>query len=304
MHAGIDVSKNWVDVAVAEDGARLERARPLQAAKWLKRRKVGLVVLEASGGYELPILTALTREKIAVARINPRQARQFAGAVGQHAKSDRADAALLARYAATLKPEPTMLPSPALILLRSLCERRRTLVVLRTAERNRRAMETEPLVQESMARMLTMLDAQIDELQQLIAAHIASHPDLVACQARLRSMPGIGPVTAAMLIAAMPELGIASRTEIAALAGLAPFTRQSGIWQGRAFCSGGRAHVRECLYMAALSATRRQNGFATTYQRLISRGKPHKVALVAVMRSMLITLNAMEKNKTMFILDA
>ena len=296
MHAGIDVSKNWVDVSIAESGARLERARPLQAAKWLKRRKVGLVVLEASGGYELPMLAA-------VSRVNPRQARQFAGAVGQHGKSDRADAALLARYAATLKPEPTTLPSAALVTLRGLCERRRTLVMLRTAERNRRAMASEPLVVESIAQLLAMLETQIVALQREIAAHIAQHPELAERQARLRTMPGIGPVTAAMLIATLPELGEASRTEIAALAGLAPFTRQSGVWQGRAFCSGGRASVRACLYMAALAATRQNNRFADTYQRLTARGKPHKVALTATMRVMLTTLNTMEKNKTCFSLD-
>jgi transposase len=301
MQAGIDVSKNWVDVSIAESGERLERASPLKAAKWLRKRGVTLVALEATGGYELPVMQALERERIPVARANPRQVRRFAQALGRNAKTDSIDAAVLARYAQMLRPEPTALPARAITVLRSLCARRRDLVAMRTAERNRRQQASDAWIIASIDALLEQLSAQIGATQDAITRHLAAHPQLDALCRRLRTMPGIGPVTAAMLIACMPELGHARRTEIAALAGLAPFARESGTWKGRSFCCGGRREVRECLYMAAVSASRGNNRFAKTYKEMLEKGKPPKVALVAIMRKMLVTLNAMAKNNNDFI---
>ena len=301
MFAGIDVSKNWVDVALAESEAGLDRASPAKAAKWLKRRGVCLVALEATGGYELPMLHALAREKIPVARLNPRRVRQFAGALGKEAKTDRTDARVLAQYARMVQPEPLTLPARELMHLRALCARRRELIAMRTQERNRRHQATDPWIQASIETMLDRLAQLIHEIEQAVRDFFAAQPELGALRRRLCTMPGIGPVTAASLIAWMPELGAATRGEIAALAGLAPFARQTGVWQGKAFCSGGRTPVREVLYMAALSAVRGGNPLGTRYRMLREKGKAHKVAMVAVMRKMLVILNAMVQKQTDFV---
>jgi transposase len=207
---------------------------------------------------------------------------------------------MLARYAQLIQPKPLTLPAEAIVQLKALVTRRRELVALQTAEKNRLQQNADAWVKENIDDMIAHIAKQIKVINTTIAAHIAAHPTLKELHTRLRTMPGVGAVTAAMLIAFMPELGNASRGEIAALAGVAPFVHESGQWKGKAFCAGGRAPVRECLYMAAVCAVRGTNRFATIYTSLIKKGKPSKVALVAVMRKMLTALNAMVEKKTDF----
>lgn len=300
MFAGIDVSKKWVDVALSDSNCSLNRANPIEAAKWLKKQSVSLVVLEATGGYELPMIEALAKEKIPVARVNPKQARSFADALGKRGKTDILDAKNLALYAKTLQPEPTILPAKNLQNLRELCAYRQDLVATRTAENNRLKQQANPWIATKIEELIKTIEQTIHKTEQEIKQIIAKNTEMKEVFERLCTMPGIGFVTAAILIANMPELGDANRAEIAALAGVAPFTRQSGQWKGKSFCSGGRAVVRQAIYMAAISAIRGKNRFAITYQELRTKGKPAKLAIVAVMRKMLVTLNAMLHKKVDF----
>lgn len=303
MYAGIDVSKNWVDVAL-EDGSLLRRASVEAATAFVRDRGATLVALEATGGYERPMVAALASAGIAVARLNPRQVRQFGGALGLRSKTDAVDAQLLARYAATLQPAalPTPIASDAVrAQLQALLARRNDLVAMRTAEKNRLQQTTDRWLRAQMTAMLGMLAGQITAIELQLQQVLANDALLSAKVARLRSMPGVGLLSALALVAGLPELGQATRGQIAALVGVAPYTRASGQWQGKAFCSGGRAQVRRMLYMAALSASRGEQRFGQRYRDLVARGKPRKVALVALMRTMLTTLNAMEATQTHFI---
>jgi transposase len=294
MFAGIDVSKKCVDVAIFE-GACLEKANPIKAAKFLKKSGVSLVVLEATGGYELPVMHALAKEKIACVRVNPKRTRHFFMALGTSCKTDKVDAKNLAIYAKTFNPKPTVLPVKSLQSLRDLCSHRHDLVTMRAAEKNRSYQSTNETISKSIDKIINVFAIQIKKIEDEIKLIIVSDETLKSSFARLCTMSGIGAVTAAILLAYMPELGAANRKEIAALAGVAPFTRQSGEWKGKAFCSGGRAVVRQALYMAALSSIRGKNQFSDRYKALILRGKPSKVALVAVMRKMLTILNVMQQ---------
>jgi transposase len=291
MFAGIDVSKKCVDVAIFE-GACLEKANPTKAAKFLKKNGVSLAVLESTGGYELPVMHALAKEKIACARVNPRKAHHFFVALGASCKTDAKN---LAIYAKTFNPQPTVLPAKNIQTLRDLCSHRRDLVTMRTAEKNRSYQSTNAIISKSIDTIIEILNSQIKKIDDEITGVIASDETLKTWFARFCTMPGIGAVTAAVLLAYLPELGEANRKEIAALVGVAPFTRQSGEWKGKAYCSGGRAAVRQALYMAAVSASRGKNPFGNKYNALIGKGKPSKVALVAVMRKMLISLNVMQQ---------
>lgn len=300
MYAGIDVSKNWVDVAL-EDGSLLRRASVEAAAAFVRDRGATLVALEATGGYERPMVAALTSAGIAVARLNPRQVRQFAGALGLRSKTDAMDAQLLARYAATLQPAALPASDAVHTQLQALLARRQDLVAMRTAEKNRLQQTTDTWLRTQMTAMLGMLAVQIAALEQQLQQVLANNAALSARVTRLRSMPGVGLLSALALVVGLPELGQATRGQIAALVGVAPYTRASGQWQGKAFCSGGRAQVRQMLYMAALSASRAEHPFGQRYRDLVARGKPRKVALVALMRHMLTILNAMEAAQTNFI---
>jgi transposase len=300
MFAGVDVSKKWVDVALSDGDVYLPRAKPEEAAKWIKNHGVTLVALEATGGYELPMVHALNHENIKVARVNPQQVRQFAGAIGQRAKTDLKDAKVLAIYAKALQPEPLTLAEKPVLSLRALCARRGDLIAMRTAENNRLQQTDDARVRASIQNILDALALSLKEIVIEIKAFFVENPTLNALCERLCTMPGVGIITAATLLAQMPELGTASRTQIAALAGVAPYTRQSGVWKGKSFCSGGRSIVRNALYMAALSAIRGKNRFAEIYTALKNKGKPAKLALVAVMRKMLISLNAMIAKNTDF----
>lgn len=293
--AGIDVAKAGVEVCVLA-GAKPVWQQPCDdlagLADRLRRDRVGLVVLEPTGGYERPVVAALAAAGLAVALVNARQIRAFARARGLLAKTDRIDARLLAEYARRMDPVPRPPKPPARQRLSALVRRRRQLVEARKAELTRRPQSDDPDLRAGIDAHLAFLATQVRALDQAIARHIADHPDLARTARLLRSMPGIGPVAAATLIADLPELGQLSRRAIAALVGLAPYNRDSGTRNGQRAIAGGRANLRSTLHMGLIAAIRRDNPLRAAYQALRQRGKPHKLAATAVLRKMVVQLNA------------
>ena len=296
---GIDVAKDHLDICLRRDGR--ERALHTEASPaglatliaQLKRAKPALIVLEATGGYERHPMQALQRAGFTVAKLNPRQARDFARAEGTLAKTDRLDAAVLARYAQAMQPRPTEPLSEAQHRLRALIIRRRQVIANRKAEACRLAQNPYDDLKAMIAQALTRLDAELLQLNRMIKTLIRQTPDLHRKSARLQSLPGLGPITVATLIAEMPELGSLGKKQCAALIGVAPLACESGKWRGRRRCQGGRKTLRDTLYMAALSAATRTNSpFAAFYKRLRQAGKPAKLAIVAVIRKLIVTANA------------
>jgi transposase len=258
----------------------------------VRARAPALVVVEATGGYEMALVGLLVAAAVPVAVVNPRQVRDFAKATGQLAKTDAIDARVLALFAARVQPTPRAVPDAALQDLTALVTRRRQLVEMLGAERNRLAV-ARPALRRSVGAHIRWLERQLATLEEELATRIRATPVWREKDDLLRSVPGVGPQTARMLIAHLPELGQLSRHEIAALAGVAPLNRDSGRWRGRRTTWGGRAVVRAGLYMAALVASRHNPVLRAFYVRLVVAGKPKKVALVAVMRKLLTILNAM-----------
>jgi transposase len=254
------------------------------------------VVLEATGGLETPVASALAAAGLPVAVVNPRQVREFARGSGQRAKTDRLDARVLARFGEHVRPPCRPLPDAATQELARLVTRRRQLVEMLTAERNRRQGPAAPLA-DSLDEHIAWLQARISDLDRTLATLLRESPVWQADAALLQSVPGVGPVLTATLLAELPELGRLDRKRIAALVGVAPFTRESGRWRGRAMIGGGRAAVRATLYMAALVATRHNPVLRTFYQRLVAAGKAKKLALTAVMRKLLVILNAIRRDQ-------
>lgn len=293
---GIDVSKARLDVGVGESGetwsasnhdegiaGTVERCRQLQPR---------LVIVESTGGLENHLVSALYLAEVPVALVNPGRVRQFAKAAGLLAKSDMIDAHLLARFGQALKLAPTCLPSEEERLLSALITRRRQLIDMRTAETNR-LPTAHVSMQPNIQACLSWLNAQITDLELQINAFIQNQPDFKAKDDLLQTVPGIGPVTAAILISDLPELGLLDRKKIAALVGVAPFNDDSGFRRGKRRIKGGRPNLRSVLYMAAISASRYNPVIRLFYNHLLKVGKPKKVALVACMRKLLVILNAM-----------
>lgn len=306
--AGIDVASTHVDVALV--GGELAQSRygndaeghsALVAA--LSGAAVALVVLEASGGYEVDVACALEAAGLAVAVINPRQGRDFARALGQLAKTDRIDAQVLAEFAAVLRRRPDCanyvrpLPVAEQQDLAALVTRRRQLVSMLQAERQRLRL-SRAAVRPSVKALIAAIQAQLDGIERQMRAHVQQHD--AALDALLRSAGGVGPIASATLIADLPELGHLNRRQISALVGVAPFARDSGVMRGRRRIAGGRFEVRRTLYMAALVATRHNQSIRAFYQRLLGAGKVKKVALVACMRKLLTILNAMVREQRCF----
>ena len=302
IFVGIDVSKDRLDVhlrptdeafAVARDGEGLEnlidRLRALRPA---------LVLLEATGGFEVTVAASLAAADIPLAVVNPRQIRDFARATGQLAKTDALDAKVIARFAETVRPVPRPLPDEQARALGELVARRRQLIEMMVAERNRRRQLTSRRLIESVERLLAALQKELSELEADLGDSIRGTPVWRERDELLRSVPGIGPIVARTLIADLPELGRLDRKQIAALVGVAPLNRDSGKMRGKRTTWGGRAKVRCVLYMAALVASRRNPVLVAFYQRLISSGKAKKLALTAVMRKLLTILNAMARTHT------
>lgn len=299
IYVGIDVSKAQLDVATSDETRRTvpNTAAGIRAlVAELQAAAPALIVLEATGVYHQAVTAALVLAELAVAVVNPRQVRDFARSQGQHAKTDRLDARLLARFAARVQPVPRPLPTAETQELAALVDRRRQLIEMLVAEKNRRAI-ARPSVRPSVEAHIAYLTQAIADADADLAAWIAASPVWRAQETLLRSVPGVGPHLARTLLALLPELGQLSRREIAALVGVAPFAQESGRWRGQRRCWGGRAAVRAVLYMATVSATRCNPVLRALYQRLRAAGKPAKLALTACMRRLLCILNAIMKTQ-------
>jgi len=253
--------------------------------------------IEATGGLEVPLAGALAAVGLPVVVINPRQVRDFARATGQLAKTDRLDAQILARFAEAIRPPVRPVSDEQTQTLAALVARRRQLIELLTAEKNRLRLAARPIQKRLRAHIL-WLDKELEGLTTDLSTTMRDSPVWREKEEVLRSVPGVGPVLTTTLFANLPELGTLTRKEVAALAGVAPFPRDSGTLKGRRAIWGGRAHVRAALYMAALVATRRNPVIRTFYQRLCQAGKAKKLALTACMRKLLTILNAMVKSRT------
>lgn len=299
---GIDISKSQLDVCVRTDGRDRQFAVVNDAVgikhlcKHFKKLKPAQIVLEATGGYERAILSALQAAQLPVARVNPRQVRHFGKASGVLAKTDRLDAGLLARYGEAMNPTCTVPVPRNLERLRALVVRRRQLRDMRAAEACRHAQAMFDDMRAEIEGLIDTLSEAIKKISKEIQGLIAEHEDLTQRAALLRSAPGIGPVAAATILAELPELGALTKKQIAALVGVAPFACESGKWRGRQHCSGGRKSVRDLLFMTALSETRTRSPIADFYKRLCEAGKPRKCALTAVIRKLVVTLNAMVRD--------
>jgi transposase len=248
--------------------------------------------MEASGGYEGVVAAALAEAGLPVAIVNPRQVRKFAGAIGRLAKTDAIDAGVIAHFADAIRPAPKPMPDALMLRLRELLARRRQLVVMINAEKQRLAKAADKLAQRSFKTILRSLEAERARIDRAIDKLIEDSPLCCARQDLLKSVPGIGDVVARTLIVELPELGHVDRHQIAALAGVAPMNRDSGRYRGKRHIQGGRVEVRAPLYMACLVAIRHNPPLRSFYRRLRDAGKPARVALVAVMRKLLVTLNA------------
>jgi len=297
---GLDIAKDHVDVHARPGDESWRALQTEDGIAQLVTRVMALtptlVVVESTGGYETAVVSALAIAQIPVAVVNPRQVRDFAKAIGQLAKTDAIDARLLALFAERVRPEVRPLPDEAQQELVALVTRRRQLLDMLTAERNRLAMARRS-VRGSVQQHIRWLERRIHDADADLTTTIHRSPLWRAKDDLLRSVPGIGRVTSSMLIALLPELGVLSRREIASLAGVAPLNRDSGHHRGRRMVWGGRASVRGPLYMATLVATRCNPVIRAFYQRLRTAGKPPLVALVAAMRKLLTILNAMVKHQ-------
>lgn len=302
--AGIDVAKKHLDLAIrSEDHVQVTRFDHTSGgidrlAERLLEAAPERVVLEATGGYERELVAALAAAGVPVAVVNPRQSRDFAKATGRLAKTDNIDAGLLALFAERIRPDLRALPSKDQRAFSALVARRRQLLAMQTAEENR--LETAPseAVRSDIKTHLRFLSERLEKTEHQLQKTVEESPIWRENQQLLCSVPGVGPNTARTLLAELPELGRANRQEIAKLVGVAPLNCDSGTHRGERKTWGGRASVRSALYMAALTATQHNRRLRHFYHRLLDRGKAKKVALVAVMRKLLIILNAMVKNQT------
>jgi transposase len=301
VYVGIDVAKAQLDVALHPNGRRWRVANSDEAiaalVSELHALAPTLVVLEATGGWELPLAASLGVAGVPVAVVNPRQVRDFAKATGRLAKSDRLDAQVLARFAAAVQPRPRPLPDAQTKALGELLARRRQVIVMLTAERNRLQMASAAIRQRIEAH-LAWLEQELADLDKELLTTVRQSPLWREQEQLLRGVPGVGPVLTTTLLVELPELGTLSRREIAALVGVAPLSRDSGTIHGKRTIWGGRATVRAALYMGTLVATRFNPIIRPFYQRLRASGKTPKTALVAAMRKLLTILNAMLQHRT------
>ncbi len=301
VFVGIDVAKARLDVGLHPSGetwaAEHDEAGIATLVERLAALRPTLVILEATGGLELPLAAALVAAEVPVQVVNPRQARDFAKATGQLAKTDRLDALVLARFGAALRPEPRPIPDAALQEVRALVARRRQLQAMVIAEKNRRSSAPRRL-HAQLDEHLAWLRRAVADLDRELATAIKATPAWQAAVTRWRSVPGVGPVVSATLLADLPELGTLTRQQIAALVGVAPLNHDSGQLRGTRSCWGGRTQVRASLYMGALVATRCNPAIRACYLRLLDKGKSKKLALIACARKLLTILNAITRSGT------
>ena len=298
---GIDISKQRLDVGVYPDGQHWEEANDeagmIRITKQLSQLKPQLIVVEATGGLQQPLVASLAAASLPVVVVNPRQVRDFAKALGQLAKTDRIDAWVLARFAEAVRPELRQLRDEQAQHLSALLARRRQLMEMLIAEKNRLHSALKPL-RKPIKTHITWLQHQLKDIDTDLDEAIRASKHWRTQEDIIRSVPGAGQGLARTLIIDLPELGQLNRRQISALVGLAPYSKDSGRVCGKRAIWGGRAAVRSALYMAALTATRCNPVIRDFYQRLRHQGKPFKVAITACMRKLLVTLNTMVKNQT------
>jgi transposase len=298
---GIDVARDNLEVAVRPTGDRWRVTNhPASLADLLERLRAlrpTLIVLEATGGLEVPVLGALGSAGLPVVAVNPRQVRDFAKATGKLAKTDAIDAQVLAHFADAVRPAVRPVPDAATQALSALVARRRQLVEMLTAEENRRSSASAP-IREDIQEHIAWLRKRLSGLDKELTQAVRSSPLWREQEQLLRSVPGIGPIVSITLLANLPELGTLGRKQIAALVGLAPLNRDSGTLRGKRAVWGGRGAVRAALYMGALVGTRRNPVLRALYTRLQAAGKAKKLALTACMHKLLTILNAVLKHRT------
>ena len=301
VYIGIDVSQARLDVhvlpggeafAVARDGKGLE-----ELIERLRAFSPQLIAVEATGGFETIVAAAVAGAGLPLVVVNPAQIRHFAQALGKRAKTDPIDAAVIAHFVEAVKPELRALPDEAQRLLAELVGRRRQIIEMMVAERQREKRAANIRVRKSILRHIRVLEKELPEIDEDIGTLVRGSTVWREKEDLLVSFPGIGNTLARTLLAELPELGALTRRQIASLVGVAPFTRQSGHWKGKSMIGGGRAAARTALYLAALVASRHNPILKTFYARLLAAGKPKMVALIAVARKILTTLNAMLRDK-------
>ena len=307
INVGVDTGKSQLDIYI----------RPLDiyftvpntdkgitdAIKTIKKHKPQRVVIEATGRLEMPFILACDKAKLPYVVANPLRIKRFAEAIGQRAKNDRLDAELIAHYAERVQPELTKLKSENIRLMSDLVTRRNQLLTMQTMERNRRQILPKN-ISSTITPILTALKNQLEKVEAKIAKLIESSPEYQAKSTILQSMPGVGKVLAASLISNVPELGFITNKQASSLIGVAPITRESGRFKGKRMIKGGRTQVRTVMYMAMMSAIQCNPVFKATYERLLAAGKPKKVAIVACMRKMVVTLNSMLRDGAMWDKDS
>lgn len=300
-YVGIDVSKASLDICLLPERQTWQVSNDEQGVEQLKGYLRGyegmpLVVLEATGGLECLVSSHLQACGYAVVIVNPRQARDFAKALGRLAKTDKVDAEVLALFGERIRPEVRALKDETQRELQALLARRRQLIEMRVAESNRLASASSPTVRADIKRHMDWLATHIDQSDRDLKGRLQQSPSWKLREQLLKSFKGVGEVASFTLIAMLPELGQLNRKQIAALVGVAPFNRDSGTWRGKRSIGGGRSEVRSVLYMVALSASRYNTVIKAFYEKLLHKGKAPKVALTACMRKVLVTLNAMMRD--------
>jgi transposase len=301
VFVGIDVAKDRLDVAVRPSGESFVVARTGAGISELTTKLTTLsaqiIAIEATGGFETVVAAALAAAQLPIVVVNPAQIRAFAQALGKRAKTDPIDAAVIAHFVEATKAQPRPLPDETMRLLTDLVTRRRQIVEMMAAEGQRERRLTDKRLRKSILRLRKALEKELAEIDGEIDDHVRGSPVWAAKEDVLASVPGIGPVIARTLIAQLPELGSLDRRKIAALVGLAPWTRQSGQWRGKSFIGGGRKSVRSALFIAAMVASRYNPVLKRFRDKLVSAGKPKLVALIAVARKLLTILNAIVRDK-------
>jgi transposase len=301
IFVGIDVSKDRLDVHVRPSGEALAVARDGKGLEALVERlctlSPTLIAVEATGGFETIVAAAIAGAALPLAVVNPAQVRHFAQAVGKRAKTDPLDAEMIARFAEAVKPQPRAVPDAAARLLAELVARRRQIIEMLVAERQREKRAGNIRVRKSLVRHIRALEQELPCIDGDISGLVRGSPVWREKEDLLISFKGVKNNLARTFLAEVPELGTLTRRQIASLVGVAPYTRQSGRWKGKSMIGGGRALARWAVYMAALSASRHNPILKAFYQRLLAAGKPKMVALIAVARKLLTVLNAMLRDK-------
>ncbi|EKO3975607.1 IS110 family transposase [Vibrio fluvialis] len=307
INVGVDTGKSQLDIYIrpldiyftvpnTEKGI-------IDAIKTIRKHRPQRVVIEATGRLEIPFILACDKAKLPYVIANPLHVKRFAGAIGQRAKNDRLDAALIAHYAEAIQPKLTQLKSENILLMSDLVTRRNQLLSMQTMEKNRTQILPQSLA-SSIKPILTALKNQITKIEEKITKLIDTSPEYQAKNELLQSMPGVGKIVAASIISNVPELGYITNKQASSLIGVAPITRESGRLKGKRMIQGGRAQVRTVLYMAMMSAIQCNPIFKATYERLLAAGKPKKVAIVACMRKMVVILNSMLRDGVMWDKDS